>query len=58
VLTPSRYSQIDVRNRDDFRYIHAAHKDLCLVPQNETAHEVACGNDPRASSVETWESEG
>jgi hypothetical protein len=25
---------------------------------NETAHAVACGNDPSASRVETWESEG
>jgi len=25
---------------------------------NETAHAVACGNDPSASGVETWESEG
>jgi hypothetical protein len=23
-----------------------------LVPQNETAHAVACGNDPSARSVE------
>jgi hypothetical protein len=28
------------------------------VPMNETAHAVACGNDPSASGVETWESEG
>jgi putative tryptophan/tyrosine transport system substrate-binding protein len=29
-----------------------------LPALNETAHAVACGNDPNASSVETWESEG
>src|SRR5215467_6263810 len=28
------------------------------IPKNETAHAVACGNDPSASSVETWESQG
>jgi hypothetical protein len=31
---------------------------LRYVPLNETAHAVACGNDPSVSSIETWESEG
>jgi hypothetical protein len=38
--------------------IAAAQKVFGLVPQNETAPAVAFGNDPSASSVETWESEG
>ena len=38
--------------------IVAARRVFCVVPENETADAVACGNDPSASSVETWESEG
>jgi hypothetical protein len=47
-----------VRKTPNKRQFRCGAEDARLVPLNETAHAVACGNDPSASGVETWESEG